>query len=206
MRIRTIAFEGLDGSGKGTSIRKLSELIECECWETPDRIKEARREKIREQGGETEELHRFMVKSYLDEWSEIKALVSRLGPGKVLLIDRCWVSNSAVKSARTGESPEWPVNFRPDVIFTIRVDEGLRRERILSRDGGIDNLNQRERQLIEDDDFREGILEAELELGCVPLRIRERSPGVVAMRALQYLLGLEGFRYLPSEKQDFQGP
>ena len=92
------------------------------------------------------------------------------------------------------------------MIFTIRVDEGLRRERILSRDGGIDNLNQRERQLIEDDDFREGILEAELELGCVPLRIRERSPGVVAMRALQYLLGLEGFRYLPSEKPDFHGP
>ena len=103
MRIQTIAFEGLDGSGKGTSIRKLSKLIECECWETPDRIKEARREKIREQGGETEELHRFMVKSYLDEWSELKPRF-RLGPGKVLLIDRCWVSNSAVKSARTGRA------------------------------------------------------------------------------------------------------
>ena len=68
MRIRTIAFEGLDGSGKGTSIRKLSELIECECWETPDRIKQARREKIGSRG-ETEELHEFMVESYLDEWS-----------------------------------------------------------------------------------------------------------------------------------------
>ena len=45
MPIVTIAFEGLDGSGKGTSIQELSKLIDCECWETPDRIKEARREK-----------------------------------------------------------------------------------------------------------------------------------------------------------------
>ena len=171
-----------------------------------DRIKEDRRRMISEQAGETDELQEFMIRSYIDEWSEIERACSELPSGEVMLLDRCWVSNTAVRSARTGERPEWPVNFRPDVIFTIRVDEGLRRERILSRDGGIDNLNQRERQLIEDDDFREGILEAELELGCVPLRIRERSPEVVAMRALQYLLGREGFRYMPSERQDRQGP
>ncbi len=197
MTIATIAFEGLDGSGKGTSIRELAKLIECECWETPDGIKQARREKIHEQGGETEELHEFMVESYSEEWSEIKRLCSSLPPGKVVLIDRCWVSNSSVKSARTGVAPEWPADFRPDVVFTIRVDEKLRRERILARDGGIDNLNDRERQLIEDEDFRNGILRAELELGCTPLRIRERSPEVVAMRALQNLLGRKGFTCLP---------
>ena len=200
MSIVTIAFEGLDGSGKGTAIKELSKLIECECWETPKRIKEARREKISEQGGETEELYEFMVKSYLAEWSEIKQLCSSMPPGKVVLLDRCWVSNSSVRSARTGEAPEWPVGFIPDVVFTIRVDEDLRRERILSRDGGIDNLNDRERQLIEDDAFREGILRAELELGCTPLRIRERSPEVVAMRALQNLLGRKGFTFLPMKR------
>jgi len=200
MKIVTIAFEGLDGSGKGTSIQELSKLIDCECWETPNRIKEARREKISEQGGETDELHEFMVESYSGEWSDIKRLCSSLPPGKVVLLDRCWVSNSSVKSARTGEDPEWPAEFRPDVIFTIRVDEELRRDRILSRDGGMDNLNDRERQLIEDDDFREGILRAELELGCTPLRIRQRSPEVVAMRALQNLLGRKGFTFLPRKR------
>ena len=111
------------------------------------------------------------------KWSEIKRLCSSLPPGKVVLIDRCWVSNSSVKSARTGVAPEWPADFRPDVVFTIRVDEKLRRERILARDGGIDNLNDRERQLIEDEDFRNGILRAELELGCTPLRMGEVAGG-----------------------------
>jgi thymidylate kinase len=197
LQIKTIAFEGLDGSGKGTSIRELSELIECECWETPDRIKQARREKINEQGGETDELQEFMVESFLDEWSEIERLCSRIPRGRVVLIDRCWVSTSAVRSARTGLRPTWPAAFRPDVIFTIRVDEDLRSERIISRAGGIDGLNSRERELIENEEFREGVLRAELEMGCIPLRIRERSPSVVAMRALQNLLGRKGFTYLP---------
>lgn len=200
MPIVTVAFEGLDGSGKGTAIEELSKIIDCECWKTPGGIKEARREKISEEGGETDELHAFMVKSYLGEWSEIQQLCSSMPPGKVVLLDRCWVSNSSVKSARTGEAPTWPGDFMPDVVFTIRVDEDLRRERILSRDGGIDNLNDRERQLIEDDEFREGILRAELELGCIPLRIRDRSPEVVAMRALQNLLGRKGFTFLPMER------
>ena len=102
-----------------------------------------------------------------------------------------------MRSARTGSRPTWPAVFRPDVIFTIRVDEDLRSERIISRAGGIDGLNSRERELIENEEFREGVLRAELEMGCIPLRIRERSPSVVAMRALQNLLGRKGFTYLP---------
>ena len=105
-----------------------------------------------------------------------------------------------MRSAVTGEDPDWPGDFKPDVVFTIRVDEDLRRERILARDGGIDNLNDRERRLIDDDDFREGVLRAELQLGCIPLRIRERSPAVVAMRALQNLLGRDGFDFCPRKR------
>jgi len=196
MRIRTIAFEGLDGSGKGTSISQLARLIECGTWKTPKAIKEARREKILEQDGETDELEEFMIESYQEEWSEIMHFRSSLPEDNVLLIDRCWVSAASVRSARTGEDPKWLGNFRPDVVFTIRVDENLRRERILARPRA---LNDRERQLIEDDSFRNGVLQAELELGCIPLRIRERAPPVVAMRALQYLLGSKGFTYLPKE-------
>ena len=197
MRVLTIAFEGLDGSGKGTTIEELSKLIECECWKTPDRIKEDRRRMISEQAGETDELQEFMIRSYIDEWSEIERACSELPSGEVMLLDRCWVSNSSVRSARTGEAPAWPADFRPDVVFTIRVDEGLRRDRLLSREGGMDRLNDRERQLIEDDDFREGVMRAELELGCTPLRIRDRSPKVVAYRALQSLLGRKGFTFIP---------
>ena len=108
---------------------KLSELIECECWETPDRIKQARKMKIKEQGGGTGELEEFMIESYLAEWSEIKQICSNLPRDKVVLIDRCWVSNSSVRSARTGEAPKWLGDFRPDVVFTIRVDENLQEER-----------------------------------------------------------------------------
>ena len=200
MEVRTIAFEGLDGSGKGTSIRELSELIDCECWETPRTTKEDRRREISEQSGETDELYQYMVQSYQSEWSEIERLRSTLPPGRVILLDRCWVSTASVRSAVTGEDPDWPGDFEPDVVFTIRVDEDLRRERILSRDGGVDNLNDRERRLIDDDDFREGVLRAELQLGCIPLRIRERSPAVVAMRALQNLLGRDGFDFCPRKR------
>ena len=138
-----------------------------------------------------------MVESYSEEWSEIKRLCSSLPPGKVVLIDGCWVSNSSVKSARPESRPNGRQTSGPTWSSRSRVDEKLRRERILARDGGIDNLNDRERQLIEDEDFRNGILRAELELGCTPLRIRERSPEVVAMRALQNLLGRKGFTFLP---------
>lgn len=197
MEVRIIAFEGLDGSGKGTTIKELSELIDCSKHETPERIKAARTEKIQEQGGETEELNDFMTQSYMEEWSEIQATCSSMPAGRVMLLDRCWVSYSSVRSSRTGIRPTWPAGIETHVVFTIRVDEALRRERIIGREGGIENLNDRERQLIEDDGFREGVLRAELELGCIPLRIRERSPTVVAMRALQNLLGRDGFTFSP---------
>ena len=63
LEVRTIAFEGLDGSGKGTSIRRLSELIDCECWETPEQPRRDRRREISEQSGETDELYQYMVQS-----------------------------------------------------------------------------------------------------------------------------------------------
>ena len=52
---------------------------------------------------------------------------------------------------------------------------------------------------MEDESFRIGVLEAEMELGCIPLGIKGEIPPVVAMRALQYLLGSKGFNYLPRE-------
>ena len=196
--IRTIAFEGLDGCGKGTAIKELSNLIDCECWESPEETKNARRRRILEEGGETDGLYEFMISSYLDEWCDIESACSEMPPGRVMLLDRCWVSPASVRSSRTGERPVWPAEFKPDVVFSIRVEEGLRRERILAREGAMGNLNSREQQLIDDDEFRDGVQRAELEMGCVPLRIRERSPAVVAMRALQSLLGMEGFAYSPT--------
>ena len=80
MPIVTVAFEGLDGSGKGTAIEELSKIIDCECWKTPDRIKEGRRRMISEQDGETDELQEFMIRSYIEEWSEIERACSGLPP------------------------------------------------------------------------------------------------------------------------------
>ncbi len=194
-KIGTIAFQGLDGSGKGTTIAELSKLIDCICWETPEETKEYRGKKIKELG-ETDELNEFMIESYLQEWSEIQRLRKDMDSEKVVLIDRCWVSFSSVRFAELEEYPEWPKEeFRPDIVFTIRVDEKLRCERILKRAGGIENLKDRERRLIEDDNFRNDILNAELELGCKPLRIREKNPEVVALRALQFLLGEKDYEH-----------
>ena len=137
-----------------------------------------------------------MIESYLQEWSEIQRLRKDMDSEKVVLIDRCWVSFSSVRFAELEEYPEWPKEeFRPDIVFTIRVDEKLRCERILKRAGGIENLKDRERRLIEDDNFRNDILNAELELGCKPLRIREKNPEVVALRALQFLLGEKDYEH-----------
>tara|TARA_B110001454_G_C12648853_1_gene404551 strand:- start:332 stop:946 length:615 start_codon:yes stop_codon:yes gene_type:complete len=195
-KIRTIAFEGLDGSGKGTTIYELSKLIRCECWETPREFKEKRRSKIDELG-ETEKLLEFLIESYRKENEEIQTLLEA-DSGSVILLDRCWVTPAAVRSTSEVGNPGWVQGvLHPDVIFTIHVDEGLRQERILKRAGGIEELNDRERKTIEDSEFREGIQRAEIEMGCVPLRIRERSPEVVAMRALQNLLGRKEYRHHP---------
>ena len=196
MEVRKIAFEGLDGCGKDTSIDELALLIDCETWETPEETKQLRRREIYEQPGETEELYEFFIQSYQSEWADMEQRLSTLPPGKVILLNRCWVTPAAYRSAETGEVPEWPLEFKPDVIFTIRVDEELRRERMSSRP----KLNPREKRTLEDHDYREGHQRAELELGCTPLRIRDREPEVVAMRALQHLLGMKGFTYVPRKK------
>mgnify|MGYP000508855377 CR=1 FL=1 len=195
MRIRTIAFEGLDGCGKDTSIEKLSELIHSATWVTPKQIKNERGEVYGNQDGETDELHKFMIQSYRKEWSEIQEKCSQIPANNVLLVNRCWVSHAAIRSSRTQEPPTWPAEFKPDVVFSIRVDEDLRQKRITKRAGGFENLNDREKQLHLDPEFRDGILDAEIELGCIPLRIRNKDPEVVALRALQILLGMDHFEY-----------
>jgi hypothetical protein len=70
------------------------------------------------------------------------------------------------------------------------VDEKLRERRIRERaEETGKEMNEREKRLLEDHHYREDTLDAELKLGCIPLRIREKKPEVVALRALQMLLG-----------------
>ena len=162
---------------------------------TPKEIKEERRSKISELG-ETEELLEFLIGSYRKECEKIQARLEE-DSGSVILLDRCWVTPAAVRSTSEVGNPGWVEGvLQPDVIFTIHVAEGLRQERTLNPDRP--ELNDRERRLRDEPEFREGIQRAEIEMGCVPLRIRKRSPEVVAMRALQNLLGRKEYRYHPA--------
>ena len=196
MGIVKIVFEGLDGSGKGTTIRQLHRLISSKTYSTPDSLKNYRREKISE-FGDGQELHAIMVESYVTEWKEIDLISKQLEKDEILLIDRSWSSYETVRFARSGGNVVWPDQCTPDLAFTIRVEEEIRVQRLLGREGSEDRLNERETQLMRDEMFREKIMMAEGELGCIPLRIRERNERVVAMRALQYLLGRPDFTYVP---------
>ena len=203
-KIRTIAFEGLDSSGKGTTIEKLAEIIQCKCWATKRDMgdeDDARQEEIKKLG-ETRELLKFLIKSYRKESDQIRSLMDE-NPDSVILLDRCFVTPAAIRYAERNESPDWDPDWfeqvcenwedgvlKPDVIFTIRVDEKLRERRIRQRASEKGKaLNEREERLLEDHYYREDTLDAELKLGCIPLRIREKKPEVVALRALQMLLG-----------------
>ena len=77
MGIVKIVFEGLDGSGKGTTIRQLHRLISSKTYSTPDSLKNYRREKISE-FGDGQELHAIMVESYVTEWKEIDLISKQL--------------------------------------------------------------------------------------------------------------------------------
>ena len=211
-KIRTIAFEGLDSSGKGTTIEKLAEIIQCECWATKKNMPEedALRKKKIEEFGESQKLLDFLIKSYREESFQIKSLMEK-NPDTVILLDRCFVTPAAIRYAKRNDpgvqdlDPDWFEGIcenwenevlKPDLIFTIRVDEKLRVKRIMERaEEEEKEINEREERLISDHDYREDTLDAELKLGCIPLRIRERSPEVVAMRALQNLLGRKEYRH-----------
>ena len=205
-KIRTIAFEGLDSSGKGTTIEKLAEIIQCKRWATKkDMPKEddLRTSKIKEYG-ESQELLDFLIKSYKKESSQISLLMKK-NPDSVILLDRCFVTPAAIRYAKRNDpdaqdwDPDWFEGIceswedgvlKPDIIFTIRVDEKLRVKRMRERaEKPGKEINEREKRLISDHDYREDTLDAELKLGCIPLRIREKNPEVVALRALQMLLG-----------------
>ena len=214
-KIRTIAFEGLDSSGKGTTIDELNEIIQCERWATKKDMPDedtVRRLKI-EELGESQELRNFLIKSYQKESDQIRLLMDEK-PDSVILMDRCFVTPTAIRYALRKESPDWDSEWfervcenwedgvlQPDIIFTIRVDERLRGERIRKRSKEEGKrLNEREERLLSDHDYREDTLDAELKLGCIPLRIREKNPPVVALRALQFLLGHRDYEYRMSDE------
>jgi len=207
-KIRTIAFEGLDSSGKGTTIEMLAEIIQCECWATKKNMAdedETRRQKIKELG-ESQELLDFLIESYRKESGQIRLMMAEK-PDSVILLDRCFVTPAAIRYATRNDpdARDWDSDWfegicenwhsedevlKPDIIFTIRVDEKLRGERIRKRaEEKGEGLNKREKRLLEDHHYREDTLDAELKLGCIPLRIREKKPEVVALRTLQMLLG-----------------
>ena len=196
MALVKIAFEGFDGCGKGTAIDELMKLIKAEKYETKKDTKTLRRDWLRT-FGDGPELHNLMVASYREEWALVTERAKGLQSGTVLLIDRSWASYETNRFANLGGEVNWLNSCKPDVVLSLRVQENLRVPRILERDGSVENLNDRERRLMNDPDFREKLNYAEMKLGCTPLRIRQRSPEVVAMRVLQNLLARPGFTYVP---------
>jgi len=198
-RALTIGFEAHDGCGKTTTVIMMAEYLGGESWHTPTdapEIKQSRDEILTTFEESSPEMWSHMLSTYDDEAEMIRSKLESMNGG-VLILDRTWASFEAEWYARSPKygrnrpklSNIWPEHvFQPNVTFNCMIPEEERLLRIHSRASFGRELNQREKKLAEDDVYRHILEEARNKLGCVPLRLRQRSPEVCVRTAMQHLL------------------
>ena len=145
---RFIVFEGIDGSGKSTAARTVSERLRSEGIDTvltaepsDSWLGDAVRKANEEGTDDMAEALLFMA----DRAEHTNWIKGRLNEGKWVLCDRYYASTLAYQTALLRgklENPmEWlwsvnePIIIRPDVTFFFRVRPEISLERLSNRSG-----------------------------------------------------------------------
>ena len=146
-RGRLIAFEGIDGAGKSTQIRRLHQRIAAagrSCVATREPTEGPWGEKIRrsaqsERMSPTDELAAFVA----DRREHVEEVIApALDAGQVVLIDRYFYSTAAYQGAR-GLAVEEVLAANafapvPDLLFVFDLPPELGLERVHGRGAGAD--------------------------------------------------------------------
>lgn len=171
-----IAIEGLDGSGKSTLVRALSELLEATVVRNPPEELTAER---READTWTPSERRRWYLNANAKAAEIA--VDAQERGEVVVMDRSVASTLAFgradegRVAVNGDWPEWIP--RPDLLVLLSLPESERLRRLTNRGGA---LTSEERRLLEDDAYRGAVLEGYRRLGAVSVSATGTVDDIVA--------------------------
>lgn len=156
---RLIVFEGIDGAGKSTQARLLAETLESAgltVLQTREPTDGPHGRRLRESAASgrlppSEELELFV----LDRKQHVRdEILPALAAGKVVIIDRYYLSTAAYQGAR-GLDPEAIMSANeafapiPALAILLTADAGEGRGRIRGRGDGDGNLFERESELRE---------------------------------------------------------
>ena len=185
-----IGLEAHDGSGKSSTAKRIAAMFGGIVFFTSRKTKECRRAIYKAK--RDDELDELILSTYLDEERECDELTS---DSSFVVLDRTWLSHGVeqnVKDIKQGQPPTYvprtyPNELRkPDLVFQILIPEEERRRRVDKRG---EELTQRDKELNDDEQYRQRLESEREKFGCVPLRLRLRDESTCALRAAQVILG-----------------
>jgi radical S-adenosyl methionine domain-containing protein 2 len=169
-----VAIEGLDGSGKSTVARRLTERLEATLVENPPRGWKTERTAA----DRADEVTRraFYLRGNRAATAEAEATLSS---GRPVVMDRSAASTLAFGEATAGRvaaASSWPADLRrPDLLVLLNVPEDVRLERIAGRQ----TWTTEERTLAADGAFRRRVLEGYAAFGAIEIDARRPVEAVV---------------------------
>lgn len=192
-----IVFEGLDGSGKTTNVKKLTEFLHGWTVSTPPDCMLPLRDHFNQQPTALKRAY-YGLGNYIAGRHVEKLLHSH-----AVIMDRFWYSTAAyaiaeeVNAGRLQLPQEgnplynWPSDLvKPDLVLFLELDESIRRTRHRNRSTTI---TEEEQQLEQDRLFRESTIGAYRRLTGVPVTtinasMNESCVFEKVQQAVQYLL------------------
>lgn len=160
-----IAVEGLDGSGKSTTVQRLAERLGADIITNPPQSMRSERAQA-----DTAPDHDRRA-WYLAANREAARLAQESQrAGRPVVMDRSVASTIAFGAAEAGRvaaSADWPDDIsRPDCLILLSISEPERRRRLLGRRG---ELTVEELRLLDDHGFRHRVLDGYQALGATPV-------------------------------------
>jgi radical S-adenosyl methionine domain-containing protein 2 len=149
-----VAVEGLDGSGKSTTVARLAARLGAVVVTNPPQSMRA--DRAAADALPDEARRRWYLSANVEAARQARA---HQDAGRAVVMDRSLASTlafGAAERAEVAEGADWPPELpRPDYLLLLNVSEPERRRRLFGRDG---ELTAEERRLLVDHAFRERVL------------------------------------------------